>query len=343
MVPVAGVRLRCSARAVISRRCFLTGVATALAPIGAAAHAQEYKAQQAGKVWRIGYLGGGSPATTPSEPFVQELRRLGWNEGQNLTIEYRWAEGGADRLYDLGREMVALKVDVIVVSAPSSSASLVVPTRTTPVVTSTFDRPLGAERDSPLRPLRNVTGVNIMAGELMAKQLQLLHEALPRARRVVVLRRKGNYSLGQLQEAATILGLRLVRVEIGVPEIDELTAAERRIAREKFDAALVESHHALLHHRRLVVDLLARSRLPTIFPSGDYVEAGGLMSYGPSTVEIQRQMARVVDRLFRGTKVADLPIEQPTKFELVINLKTAKALGLTMPQPLLLRADELVQ
>jgi putative ABC transport system substrate-binding protein len=324
--------------AIIDRRTFLAGTGAALLATPHAAGAQ-----QVGKVWRIGYLGGGSPATTPSEPFVQELRRLGWNEGQNLTIEYRWAEGGADRLYDLGREMVALKMDVIVVSAPSSSASLVVPTRTTPVVTSTFDRPLGAERDSPLRPLRNVTGVNIMAGELMAKQLQLLHEALPRARRVVVLRRKGNYSLGQLQEAATVLGFRLVRVEIGVPEIDELAAAEQRIAREKFDAALVESHHALLHHRRLVVDLLARSRLPTIFPSRDYVEAGGLMSYGPSTVEIQRQMAGVVDRLFRGTKVADLPIEQPTKFELVINLKMAKALGLTMPQSLLLRADELVQ
>ena len=134
-----------------------------------------------------------------------------------------------------------------------------------------------------------------------------------------------------------------MRVEIGVPEIDELAAAERQIAREKFDAALVESHHALLHHRRLVVDLMARSRLPTIFPSRDYVEAGGLMSYGPSTVEIQRQMAHVVDRLLRGTKVADLPIEQPTKFELVIDLKAAKALGLTIPQPLLLRADEVIQ
>src|SRR5215510_16610978 len=173
------------------------------------------EAQQAGKVWRIGYLGGGSPATTPSEPFVQELRRLGWAEGRNLTIEYRWAEGGADRLYDLGREMLALNLDVIVVSAPSTSASLAVPTRTTPVVTSTFDRPLGADRNSPLRPVQNVTGVNIMAGELMAKQLQLLRETLPQARRVVVLRRKGNYSFGQLQEAATILGLRLVRFEIG--------------------------------------------------------------------------------------------------------------------------------
>jgi putative ABC transport system substrate-binding protein len=324
--------------AVIDRRTFLAGTGTVLlvAPLPA-------EAQPAGKVWRIGYLGGGTRATTPSEPFVQELRRLGWTEGKNLTIEYRWAEGGADRLYDLGREMATLNMDVIVVSAPSSSASLVVPTRTTPVVTSSFDRLLGAERDSPLRPLQNVTGVNIMAGELMAKQLQLLHEALPRARRVVVLRRKGNYSLGQLQEAATTLGLRLVRVEIGVPEIDELAAAGQRIAQEKFDAALVESHHALLHHRQLVVDLLAKSRLPTIFPSRDYVEAGGLMSYGPSTVEIQRQMARVVDRLLRGTKVVDLPIEQPRQFELVINLKTARALGLTMPQSLQLRADEVVQ
>jgi putative ABC transport system substrate-binding protein len=219
----------------------------------------------------------------------------------------------------------------------------VVPTRTIPVVTSTFDRPLGADRNSPLRPLQNVTGVNIMAGELMAKQLQLLHEALPRARRIVVLRRKGNYSFGQLQEAATILGLKLVRFEIGVPEIDELAAAEKQLARDKFDAALVESHHALLHHRRLVVDLLTRRRLPTIFPSRDYVEAGGMMSYGPSTVEIQRQMARVVDRLFRGAKVADLSIEQPTKVELVINLKTAKAVGVTVPQSMLLRADEVIQ
>jgi putative ABC transport system substrate-binding protein len=322
----------------MKRRAFISGIALSVIPLS-----RVVEAQQVGKVWRIGYLGGGSPATTPAEPFVQELRRLGWTEGQNLTIQYRWAEGGADRLYDLGREMAGLNMDVIVVSAPSASASLVVPTRTTPVVTSTFDRPMGAERDSPLRPLQNVTGVSIMAGELMAKQLQLLHEALPRARRVVVLRRKGNYSFGQLQEAATIMGLRLVRVEIGVPEIDQLVAAEKQIAREKFDAALVESHHALLHHRRLVVDLLARSRLSAIFPSRDYVEAGGLMSYGPNTVEIQRQMARVVDRLLRGAKVADLPIEQPTKFELVINFKTAKALGLTIPQALLLRADEVVQ
>jgi len=326
------------AKAYVKRRAFLSGIA-----LGVVAMPRVAEAQQAGKVWRIGYLGGGSATTTPAEPFVQELRRLGWNEGQNLTIQYRWAEGGADRLYDLGREMVGLNLDLIVVSAPSASASLVVPTRTTPVVTSTFDRPLGAERDSPLRPLQNVTGVNIMAGELMAKQLQLLHDVLPRARRVVVFRRKGNYSFGHVQEAATTLGLRLVRVEIGVPEIDELAAAEKQFAREKFDAALVESHHALLHYRQLVVDILARSRLPTIFPSRDYVEAGGLMSYGPSTVEIQRQMARLVDRLLRGTKVADLPIEQPTKFELTINLRTAKALGLTIPQPLLLRADELVQ
>ena len=137
----------------VDRRTFLgVMIGTLLAtPLAA-------EAQPTGKVWRIGYLGGGSPATTPSAPFVQELRRLGWNERQNLTIDYRWAEGGADQLYDLGREMVALKVDVIVVSAPSSSASLVVPTRTTPVVTSTFDRPLEAERDNPLRPLWSCFG-----------------------------------------------------------------------------------------------------------------------------------------------------------------------------------------
>ena len=177
----------------------------------------------------------------------------------------------------------------------------------------------------------------------MGKQLQLLHEILPRARRVVFLRRKGNYSFGQVQEAATTLGLRLVRIEIGVPELEEFMAADRRIAREKFDAALVESHHAMLHHRRLVVDLLTRNRLPTIFPSRDYVEVGGTMSYDPSTLAIQRQMAHAVDRLLRGTKIADLPIEQPTKFELVINLKSAKALGLTVPQSLLARADEVIE
>ena len=285
----------------IDRRTFLAGTDVVLL-----ATAFDSAAQQPGKAWRIGYLGGGNPATTPSEPFVQELRRLGWTEGQNLTIEYRWAEGGADTLYDLGREMVALNPDVIVVSAPSSSANLVIPTRTTPVVTGTFDRPLGAERGSPLRPLGNVTGVNIMAGELMGKQLQLLHEVLPRARRVVVVRRQGNYSFGQVQEAATALGFKLVRVEIGVPVIDELAVAERQIAREQFDAALVESHHALLHHRRLVVDLLARRKLPAVFPSRDYVEAGGLMSYGTSTVEVQRQMARMVARLLGGAKLRAL-------------------------------------
>jgi len=183
----------------------------------------------------------------------------------------------------------------------------------------------------------------MMAGELMGKQLQLLHDMLPRARRVVVIRRQGNYSLGQVQEAATALGLKLVRAEIGVPELDELAAAEQRIARERFDAALVKSHHALLHHRRFLIELLARRKLPPIFPSRDYVEAGGLMSYGPSTVELQRQMAGMVTRLLRGAKVGDLPVEQPTKFELVINLNAAKALRLKIPQALLLRADEVIQ
>jgi putative ABC transport system substrate-binding protein len=146
-----------------------------------------------------------------------------------------------------------------------------------------------------------------------------------------------------VQEAATALGLRLVRIEISVPEVDELAAAERRIAHEKFDAALVESHHAMLHHRRLIVDMMARNRLPTMFPSREYVEAGGTMSYGPNTIAIQQQMAQAVDRLLRGTKIADLPIAQPIKIELVINLKSTTVFGLTLPQPLLLRADEVIQ
>jgi len=307
-------------------------------------------AQQAGKVPRIGFLGVTSPSDRPShlDAFRQRLRELGWVEGQNIVIDYRYAEGRVDRLPDLAAELVRLKVDLIVASAGTQAATAAKnATETIPIVMIYVRDPVGNGLIASLaRPGGNVTGVSGSAGlELFAKQLELLKETVPKIRRVAILSNPDNayhqLAIREVNVAARSLGVQLQLLEARGP--NEFDGAFAAMAKERVGALLVLSDAIFGSHRTRLADLAARSRLPAAFGVRDDVEAGGLMSYGPSILDSYRQAATYVDRILRGAKPAELPVERPTKFELVINMKTAKALGLTIPQSVLLRADEVIQ
>src|SRR5256712_4884023 len=307
-------------------------------------------AQQAGKVPRIGFLGVTSPSDRPShlDAFRQRLRELGWVEGQNIVIDYRYAEGRVDRLPDLAAELVRLKVDLIVASAGTQAATAAKnATETIPIVMIYVRDPVGTGLIASLaRPGGNVTGVSGYAGlEIVAKQLELLKETVPKIRRVAILSNPDNayhqLAIREVNVAARSLGVQLQLLEARGP--NEFDGAFAAMAKERVGALLVLSDAIFGSHRTRLADLAARSRLPAAFGVRDDVEAGGLMSYGPSILDSYRQAATYVDRILRGAKPAELPVERPTKFELVINMKTAKALGLTIPQSVLLRADEVIQ
>ena len=307
-------------------------------------------AQQAGKVPRIGFLGVTSPSDRPShlDAFRQRLRELGWVEGQNIVIDYRYAEGRVDRLPDLAAELVRLKVDLIVASAGTQAATAAKnATETIPIVMIYVRDPVGTGLIASLaRPGGNVTGVSGSAGlELVAKQLELLKETVPKIRRVAILSNPANayhqLAIREVNVAARSLGVQLQLLEARGP--NEFDGAFAAMAKERVGALLVLSDAIFGSHRTRLADLAARSRLPAAFGVRDDVEAGGLMSYGPSILDSYRQAATYVDRILRGAKPAELPVERPTKFELVINMKTAKALGLTIPQSVLLRADHVIE
>jgi len=307
-------------------------------------------AQQAGKVPRIGFLGVTSPSDRPHhvDAFRQRLRELGWVEGQNIVIDYRYAEGRVDRLPDLAAELVRLKVDLIVASAGTQAATAAKnATETIPIVMIYVRDPVGTGLIASLaRPGGNVTGVSGSAGlELFAKQLELLKETVPKIRRVAILSNPDNayhqLAIREVNVAARSLGVQLQLLEARGP--NEFDGAFAAMAKERVGALLVLSDAIFGSHRTRLADLAARSRRPAAFGVRDDVEAGGLMSYGPSILDSYRQAATYVDRILRGAKPAELPVERPTKFELVINMKTAKALGLTIPQSVLLRADEVIQ
>jgi len=306
-------------------------------------------AQQAGKVPRIGFLGVTSPSDRPShlDAFRQRLRELGWVEGQNIVIDYRYAEGRVDRLPDLAAELVQLKVDLIVASAGTQAATAAKnATETIPIVMIYVRDPVGTGLIASLaRPGGNVTGVSGSAGlELFAKQLELLKETVPKIRRVAILSNPDNayhqLAIQEVNVAARSLGVQLQLLEARGP--NEFDGAFAAMAKERVGALLVLSDAIFGSHRTRLADLAARSRLPAAFGVRDDVEAGGLMSYGPSILDSYRQAATYVDRILRGAKPAELPVERPTKFELVINMKTAKALGLTIPQSVLERADQII-
>src|SRR6478736_679143 len=305
-------------------------------------------AQQAGKVPRIGYLGVTSPSDRPPllDTFRQGLRELGWIEGQNIVIDYRFAEGRLDRLPDLAADMVRLKVDVIVSLGTQGVTAAKNATDTIPIVMIAVRDPVGIGLIASLaRPGGNVTGVSGYAGlEIVAKQLELLKESGPNISRVAILSNPTNayhqLAIREVNVAARSLGVQLQLLEARGP--NEFDGAFAAMAKERVGALLVLSDAMLNSHRTRLADLAARSRLPAAYGVRESVEAGGLMSYGPSFLDLFRRSAAYVDKILKGAKPADLPVDQPTEFELVINLKTAKALGLTIPQSVLLRAHHVI-
>jgi putative ABC transport system substrate-binding protein len=278
---------------------------------------------------------------------LRALRDLGWVEGQNLIIEYRWAEGKVERLPDLAADLVRRKVDVIVAPAGSSALAAKNATSSIPIVMIFPSNPVEMGLVASLsRPGGNITGTTFTSGpEIFGKQLQILKETIPRASRVAVLWNPADPSFAtqksEVEGATRSLGIRLQIAEARGPE--EFDSAFAAMARERAHALLVGGTSTFLVHRTRIAELAVKGRLPTMCNFREIVEAGGLMSYAVNMRDFVGRAAGYVDKILKGAKPADLPIEQPTKFELVINLKTAKALGLTIPQSVLGRADEVIQ
>jgi putative ABC transport system substrate-binding protein len=307
------------------------------------------QAQQPARMPRIGYLGTSSPSLEPHyvEAFRQKLRDLGYIEGQNIAIEYRWAEGQDDRLPALAAELVHLKADVIVTAGTPGTLAATQATKTIPIVMASSGDPVESGLVASLaRPGGNVTGLSILAPELEGKRLELLKEVVPKLSRVAVLWNPANpvvqLVFEQTRLAASKLRLTLEPV-VEVRRVDDFEDAFAKIAKARPRALVVIVDRLLLAHRARIVGFAATRRLPGMYGFREYVEAGGLMSYAPSNIELFRGAAVYVDKILKGTKPAELPVQQPTRFELVINLKTAKALGLTMPQSILIRADQVIR
>jgi ABC-type uncharacterized transport system substrate-binding protein len=302
------------------------------------------EAQQTVKVPRIGFLRSGPPPHAFVEGFQQGLRELGYMEGQNIIIEYRFADRGADQLAELGSELLRLKVDVILASATPAAVAAKDLTRTVPIVFAGVLDPIDSGIVSSLsRPGGNVTGTTHISIDLATKRVELLKEIVPRLSRLAVLGNPEHPSytsqVRAIEAGAQTLG---VQVEaIGVRTPNEFGAAFRTARKAQ---VLIQLDEVLFtSHRKSLVELATANRLPVVYGFREHVEAGGLMSYGPNFRELYRRAAVFVDKILKGAKPADLPVEQPTTFELVINLKTAKALGLTIPHAVLLRADEVIQ
>jgi len=325
----------------MDRRTFIGRVAGGLltAPLAA-------RAQQVGKVYRIGIL-----ETIPAErnaanldALRKGLRDLGYVEGRNLVIEYRSADGRAERFPDLASELVRLKVDLIVARGTPAARAAKNATGTIPVVMATMGDP-HAIVASFANPGGNITGVTTFSTELTGKRIELLKELVPRLSRVALLHNMSNPAAPpeweETKTAARSLGLRAELLD--VQSQDDLGRAFKLAVRQHVDALLVGADGLTQMHRQTIVDLVARNRLPAAYPTREFVEAGGLMAYAVNYPDLYIRFASYVDKIFKGRKPAELPVEQPTKFELVINLKTAKALGLTIPQSVLLRADELIE
>ncbi len=306
-------------------------------------------AQQARKVPRIGYLSAASPSSDGefTEPLRQGLRELGYAEGQNIVIEYRWAEGRFERLPDLAAELVRLKVDVIVASVTPAALAAKNSTGTIPIIVVTAADPVGSGLVASLaHPGGNVTGLTLTPSfGLSGKQLELLHEAFPKLRQVAVLANPANPpTAGFLRETELVarsLGVQLRVLEVRDP--DELDGAFSTIKKAHARALLVIADPLMADQRSRIVAFAASSRLPATYPYRAFADAGGLMSYGANLDDLFRRAATYVDKILKGAKPSDLPVERPMRFELVINLKTAKALGLTIPQSLLNRAEEVIQ
>jgi putative ABC transport system substrate-binding protein len=328
----------------MDRRTFITNVARGLVAVPLAT-----QAQQAGRVYRIGYLSAAAPAVSATviDAFRQGLRERGWVEGKNFVIDYRFAEGHYDRLPDLAAELVRLNMDVIVAAPTPPAMAASKATRTIPIVMIGVNDPVGLRLVSSLaRPGGNVTGLSYSVGqEIYGKQLALLKEVAPKAKRVAILWNPDVTSLTPTMREVSVAArsLELQLQPLGARDPAEFGAAFAAMAKERADGILVIVDPVFSLHRTQLAALAARSRLPAAYTNRQLVEAGGLMAYGPSFRDLWWRAAMYVDKILKGAKPADLPVEQPTKFELVINLKTAKALGLTIPPALVQRADEVIQ
>jgi putative ABC transport system substrate-binding protein len=327
----------------MDRRAFVAGFAILAAPLAA-------QAQPAGKLYRIGVLSP-FPSSVGAGPsfgaFLQILRELGYVDGHNMALEYRWADGRSDRLPSLAAELVQLRVDVIV-SAWGTPAALATKkaTSTIPVVFAGVGDAVGVGLVASLaRPGGNVTGSTFITEETIGKQLELLKGVLPRIARVGVVVNPGNPVYGPVLKAseapARALGLSLTVV--AVQRAEDFESAIRAAIQGHVDGLVVLRDPVLIINRGQLLALAANRGLPAVYGMREFVDSGGLMSYGPSLVDMYWRAAYLVDKILRGARPSDLPVEQATKFELIINLKTAKALGLTIPQSLLLRADEVIQ
>ena len=325
----------------IRRREFITLLG------GAAAWPIAARAQQAGKLPTIGLLVSSTPADESQRvgAFTQRLHQLGWIDGRTITIELRSAEGRPERAHEIAAEFVRRKVDVIVTSGTPIVAEAKQVTSTIPIVFAVAGDPVGNGLVASLaRPGGNVTGLSLLQIEIAGKRLELLHQMVPGLRRLGIM---GNFSnpplaleLREVQEMANRLGLEVVMCEIRraediAPAFDTLKA--------RAEALYVEADTLVVANRTRIITLALAARLPAIFNSREYVKEGALLSYGPNFPELFRRAADFVDKILRGTKPGDIPVEQPTKLDLVVNLTTAKALGLTVPDTLLVRADEVIE
>jgi len=328
---------------VIDRRTFIGSIAGEFLVAARAA-----ESQQAGRTYRIGYL---STPTRESvergvEAFLRKLAELGWVDGRNVVIEYRWAEGNVERLPELAADLVARKMDVIVAPAGSAALAAKNATSTIPVVMIFPGFPVETGLVASLRrPGGNVTGTTFTAGpEIFGKQLQILKEAIPRATRLAVLTNPADptFALQVRDVEATARSLRLRLQHVAARSAEELEGAFAAMARERAEALLVTGSSTFLAHRARVAELALNGRLPTMLSFRESVVAGGLMAYAVNMAEFVGRSAVYVDKILRGAKPAELPVEQPTRFELVINVRTARALGIVLPQSLLLRANDVI-
>jgi len=300
------------------------------------------RSQQPAKRPTIGYLG---PATLDSQrlaAFVKRLRDLGWIEGRTIAIEFRWSEGRNERLAETAAELVRLKMDVIVTSATLPSVAVKQATSAIPIVFAAVADPVGAGVvESLARPGGNATGLSLQQSDAAGKRIELLREVVPNLRRLAITYNGGNpLDMREAQEATRVLGLEAVTSDIRRPE--DITPAFDAL-KGRVEAIYVCNDPLAITNRVRINTLALVMRLPTMFGAREFVEVGGVMSYGPNLSELYRRAAELVDKILRGAKPADLPVEQPTKFDLIFNLTTAKALGLTIPPMVLARADEVIE
>jgi putative tryptophan/tyrosine transport system substrate-binding protein len=303
------------------------------------------EAQQPAKIPGIGYLLAGFPSSTSDQvaAFRHGLRKLGYEEGKNVTINFRYAEGKLDRLPELAVELVRLKVDVIVSPGIQPSQAAKRATTTIPIVFPGVGDPVGWGLVISLaRPGGNLTGFTNFSPELSGKKVELLKESFPKLSRAAVLRDPSQppQSFNETETAGQSVGIKIQSLEIRNPA--DLETAFSAMTKDRTEAVITLPQTGINIHRRRIVDFTVKSRLPSVHSDRPWAEAGGLMSYGPDNIDLSRRSAIYVDKILKGTKPADLPVEQPTKFELVINLKTAKQIGLTIPQSVLYKADRVI-